>query len=81
MIHFSKLAMLMERKDGNNRRVPFALKFVKAETGEVVTVKEAVCTSSFHENATFNIMILPSMQVRKIRKYSIIEFNGKELYL
>jgi len=42
------------------------MKFVKLSTGEIVTVNEAVCTSSYSGNRTFNIMFLPSMQVRKI---------------
>jgi hypothetical protein len=73
--------MLMERKDGQNRRVSFSMKFCKQETGEIVTVKEAVCTSSYYHNSTCNIMFLPSLQVRTIHKLSIIEFNGQEVYL
>lgn len=57
------------------------MKFVKAETGEIIEVKEAVCTSSYYFNSTCNIMFLPSLQVRTIFKLSIIEFNGQEVYL
>lgn len=57
------------------------MKFCKQETGEIVTVKEAVCTSSYYYNSTCNIMFLSSLQVRTIHKLSIIEFNGQEVYL
>jgi len=80
MIHNSRLNMLMERTDAQKKRVPFSMKFVKLSTGEIVTVNEAVCTSSYSGNRTFNIMFLPSMQVRKIYKILIIEFNGNEVY-
>ncbi len=80
MIHISRLDMLMQRTDAQKRRVPFSMKFVKLSTGEIITVKEAVCTSSYHANRTFNIMFLPSLQVRKILKVLIIEFNGNEVY-
>jgi hypothetical protein len=72
----------MERVDKDKRRVPFSLKFVKASTGEIVTVKEAVCTSSSNGNVggTVNIMFKPSMEIRKVRVLSIIEFNGFEVF-
>jgi len=70
----------MERKDEDKRRIPFSLKFVKMSSGQVVEVKNAVCTSSFHEGITCNILLLPSMQLRKIRRISIIEFNKQEVY-
>ncbi|MHC1775713.1 MAG: hypothetical protein AB9834_09900 [Lentimicrobium sp.] len=70
----------MERHNPDKRRTPFALKFIKMSTGQVVTVKEAVCTSSFNESLTCNLLFLPSLQVRKIRRISIVEFNGQEVY-
>jgi len=81
MIHYSKLGLLLERKDRDNRRVPFSLKFVKLSTGDIVHVENAVCTSSHNNPKTVNIMILSSLQVRKIRMISIIEFNGSEVFL
>jgi len=80
MIHYSRLNMLMDRFDKDNRRIPFSLKFVKMSTGEVVSVNEAVCTSSFNQANTLNLLFLPSLQVRKIRRISIIEFNGQQVY-
>jgi len=80
MIHLSKLSLLMERLDKNRRKVPFSLTFVKS-TGELVEIKEAVCTSTFNENHTANIMILPSREIRKIYLVSIIRFNNEVLFL
>jgi len=81
MIHISKLHILMEKKDQNGRRLPFSLKFVKASTGEVVTINQAVLTSSYEGNRTYNIKLLPSGQVRKIRQLSVVEFEGEKVYL
>jgi hypothetical protein len=80
MIHYSRLDMLMQKIDAQKRRVPFSLKFVKLTTGQIVDVKQAVCTSSYSANRTVNIMFIESMQVRTIRKILIIEFNGHEVY-
>ena len=64
----------MERKDGHKRRVPFSLTFTK-KNGEKVNVEQAVCTSTFQENRTANIMLLPSMEVRTIYLIGITRFN------
>ncbi|MGE5318498.1 MAG: hypothetical protein ACM3ME_10925 [Chloroflexota bacterium] len=82
MIHLSKIVQLMEMKGKDRRPKPFSLKFVKS-SGELVTVNEAVYTSSFNGgdgNATVNMMFLPSKEVRKIKLLSIIEFNGQEVF-
>lgn len=81
MIHISKLGLLMERKGADKRRIPFTMEFVKQSTGQVVEVKEAVCTSTFSENRSANIMFLPSLEVRKISMLSIIKFNGEEVFV
>jgi len=73
----------MELKGRDKKPVPFSMKFIKS-TGEIVTVKEAVCTSSYHggnDGATVNIMFLPSKEVRKVKVLSIIEFNGQEVFI
>lgn len=81
MIHISRLHILMEQKDAKGRRAPFSLKFVKQSTGEVVTVKEAILTSSYEGNRTYNIKFFPSGQIRKIKQLSIIEFNHEKVYV
>ncbi|MBW6491873.1 MAG: hypothetical protein K0B15_11845 [Lentimicrobium sp.] len=70
----------MERKDPQKQRIPFSLKFIKMSTGQIVNVKEAVCTSSYNEGKTCNLLFLPSLQVRKIHIISIVEFNGQEVF-
>ena len=81
MIHISKLQQLLERVDGNKRRVPFELTFIKKSTGEKVDVQKAVCTSTFAENRTANIMFYPSMETRTISMLSIVKFNGEEVFV
>lgn len=81
MIHVSRLHILMEQKDSQGRRAPFSMKFVKASTGEIVHVKEAVMTSSYEGNRTYNLKFIPSGQIRKIRQLSIIEFNREKVYI
>lgn len=71
----------MEQKDEHGKRAPFSMKFVKSSTGEVVAVKQAVLTSSYEGNRTYNIKFLPSGQIRKIRQLSIMEFNGIKVYV
>lgn len=49
--------------------------------GNVVTADKVVCTSSYHENSTFNLLHTVSREVRKIRAWNIIELNGEEVCL
>lgn len=56
------------------------MKFV-SKSGEIVTVNRCVCTSYHSRGATFNIKLGESGEIRKVRRVSIIEFNGSELYL
>lgn len=55
-----------------------SLKWV-AQTGEVISVDKAVPTSFHGEGATFNIMILPSREIRKVNRFTVIEINGEEV--
>ncbi len=78
MLHQSVIHHIMERRDASHIPVPFAVQFVK-KTGEIVDVAECVCTSSFHQG-TFNIKILVSGEIRKIRKTSILKVNNQSVY-
>lgn len=71
----------MERVSPGKKKVPFSMKFVKQSTGEVVNVEKAICTSTFAENRTANIMFLPSEQIRKISMLSILSFNDEEVFV
>ena len=71
----------MEKKDPNGRRLPFSLNFVKASTGVVVSVNQAVLTYSYEGNRTYNLKMLPSGQVRKIRQLSVVEFEGDAIHV
>lgn len=58
----------------------FALSFV-AKGGEVVTVSRCVCTSFHSSGRTLNIMLLPSRQVRKVIRHTILTVNNQRFYL
>lgn len=49
--------------------------------GNVIEANGVVCTSSFHENNTFNLLYTVSREVRKIRAWNILELNGEEVCL
>jgi len=58
----------------------FSIAFV-AEKGEIVAVKEAICSSFHSKGRTMNIKIPISNQVRTIRRCTIIAFNDQEVAL
>jgi hypothetical protein len=61
-------------------RKVISLKWIAA-SGEIINVEKAVCTS-FHGNGeTFNIKILPSGEIRKVNRYTVIEINDEEVIL
>ena len=80
MIHISKIPEIAKRKDKTGKPVPFSLKYVKKSTGQIITVENAVMTSS-HHMGTMNIKILASGQIRKLITALIIEFNQTKIYL
>jgi hypothetical protein len=57
-----------------------SIKWVAAD-GTIISVDKAIPTS-FHGNGeTFNIMILPSREVRKVNRFTVTEINGEEVVL
>lgn len=72
-MHYSQLYKAANRGE-------FSLLFI-SEKGERIKIQSCVCTSWFSDGHTMNIKLLESGQVRKIRRCTIIEFNGKEVYL
>jgi hypothetical protein len=61
-------------------RGTFSLTFV-AESGEVVHLPEAICTSWHSRGRTMNVKLLASNQVRTIRRCTVIAFNDEEVAL
>lgn len=57
-----------------------SLKWV-AESGEVISVDKCVPTSFHGNGSTFNIKILPSGEIRKVNRMTVIEINGEEVTL
>lgn len=57
-----------------------SLKWV-AESGEVISVEKCVPTSFHGNGSTFNIKILPSGEIRKVNRMTVIEINGEEVTL
>ena len=49
--------------------------------GNIVEANGVVCTSSYKENNTFNLLHVISKEVRTIRAWNIFEFNGVEVML
>lgn len=62
------------------RNGEFSIKFVK-ENGEIVYGKRCICTSFFSRGRTMNVMFCDSREVRKIRRCTIVEINGEEVFL
>ncbi|MBO6168504.1 MAG: hypothetical protein J6O51_00880 [Bacteroidales bacterium] len=57
-----------------------SLKWV-AESGELITVEQAVVTSFHGNGSTFNIKVLPSGEIRKVNRLTVMEINGEEVVL
>lgn len=58
----------------------FSIKWV-AESGEIISVAKCRLTSFFGNGQTFNVMLLPSKEIRKVNRFTVIEFNGEEVVL
>lgn len=58
----------------------FSMKFVDVK-GQVIIVEQCVCTSVHSLGLTFNIKLIPSGEIRKVNRFTIIELNSLELHL
>jgi len=58
----------------------FSISFV-AESGEVIHIKECICTSWHSAGRTMNIKIIPSNEIRTVRRCTIINYNDEEVML
>lgn len=56
---------------------PFDVSFWK-KNGDIVEAKGVVCTSSYFEKNTFNLLF-PNGEFRKVRAWNIFNLNGKEV--
>jgi len=74
MISASKICDLAKLKK------EISLKWVSKE-GEVISVEHAIPTSFHGDGLTFNIKILPSGEIRKVNRLTVIEINGEEVVL
>lgn len=74
MISIYKVRQILESKQEVN------LRYWNRE-GEVVEANNVVCTSSYREGNTFNLLHTISREVRKVRAWNIFELNGEEVCL
>jgi hypothetical protein len=79
MVRQSAIHHIITRKTKNGP-LPFSCKYRKKETGELIEIKEAICTSSFHRG-WFRIKIISSGQIRTLREELITEINGTEVII
>lgn len=73
MLHISLLHKLVEKGE-------FSLAFV-AKDGNIVKTDRCICTSFHSAGRTMNIKFCESEEIRKIRRCTIINFNGQEVCL
>jgi hypothetical protein len=73
MILLSNLHVMVEKG-------VFAFSFVE-ESGNMVHINQAICTSWHSRGRTMNVKLIPSNQIRTIIRCTIIQFNDEEVCL
>ena len=73
-LHYSKIDILLERKD------PMDIIFVKRSTGEIVEAKSVIVTSIYSKEGTCNIGF-PNGEKRTIRKILIDRIDNTKIFL
>lgn len=58
----------------------FSISFV-AESGEIVHMPDAICTSWHSRGRTMNVKSVTSKQIRTIRRCTVLSFNDEEVAL
>lgn len=75
MIHINTVRKII------NSGEPFSCRVWESSTGEILNYNDVVCTSSNFRNNTFNIKILSSEQIRKVKMICVFEINNEEIYI
>jgi hypothetical protein len=73
MLHISQLHKKVEKGE-------FSIRFI-GKDGHEVFGERCICTSFHSAGRTLNLKFCDSEQIRKVRRVSIIEFNGEEVVL
>ena len=73
MLHISQLNKVVEHGE-------FSIRFVE-KSGAIVYGPRCICTSFHSAGRTMNLKFCDSEQIRKVRRVSVIEFNGQEVVL
>ena len=74
MIHVSKLFEVVQMHE------TFSLSWV-SEKGELVEVEECRCTSFHSSGRTMNVQLKANGQFRKVNRFTVVAFNGVEVFL
>ncbi len=74
MIHISIVRKIL--KEGK----PFSCKVWK-KNGEILAYNNVVCTSTFFEKNSANLLFIESREVRKVRLITIFEINDEEIHI
>ncbi len=75
MMHINSLRESLQKND-----VPFDCGLWKAN-GEKMFCRNVVCTSTFFDKDTANLLFVESREIRKVRIKNFFEFNNQEIYL
>ena len=75
MIHASLLRKILRDKK------PFNCRVWNMKTAEILTYNNVVCTSTYFENNTANLLFIDSREIRKVRFICIFEINDEEIYI
>lgn len=49
--------------------------------GEIIVYRDVICTSSNHRNNSFNLKLLTSGEIRKVKAICIFEINQQEVII
>lgn len=81
MIHQGKLHLLIKnvKEHGISKCRPFSIKWVNKQ-GEICEANDIICTSWHSKGCTLNIKFLDSGEIRKVNRFTIIEYNGTEVF-
>ena len=75
MMHINSL-----RESLRNNNTPFSCGVWKSN-GEKMFCENVVCTSTFFEKDTANLLFIESREIRKVKIKNFFEFNNQEIYL
>lgn len=79
MLSYKRMRLLLYRADSQGKRIPFSIRFVSQQTGELIEWNQVVCTSRNAKNRTHTFISTISHNYRTVKDILILSIDDYKI--